>query len=71
MVLVDKRPLGQKGLLICKQVALPVCLVGIMTQSTQELNKACKKRVDMRARRLLQPLLFMSRPACPKGPIFT
>lgn len=71
MVLAEEWPLVQKGLLIYKQVDLPICLVGIMTLSTRELNKAQKKRVNMRARRLLQQLLFMARPACPKGPIFT
>lgn len=63
--------LAQKRLLICKQVDLPICLVDIMTLRTQELNKAHKKRVNMRVRRLLQQLLFMSRPICLKGPIFT
>lgn len=49
---------------------LPYMLVGIMALSTQELNST-KGEVNMRARRLLQQLLFMSRPARPKGPIFT
>lgn len=63
--------LAQKRLLICKQVDLPICLVDTMTLRTQELNKAHRKGVTMRARRLLQQLLFMSRPICLKGPIFT